>query len=385
MTTTTAATPTIDFLATARSVAPTLREASDEAERLRRCPPAIVDLLHQTRLFDMMLPRAYGGLEESIPTMVRVLEELAVADASIAWVVGIANGTGIISAQMEEATARSLFVPRAVAGGAQAPWGRAVRTDGGYRVTGRWPFASGCNHCTMLVGGCLTTPADGSAAPPEYRMAVFPIDQVNIIDTWNVVGMRGTGSHDMEVKDVFVPDDRMLALNTAPLVDGPTYRYPVLGFLALTISPIPLGIARRAIDELIALAVNKTPMNIGSKLAERPYTHTEIARAEAILRSARAWMYEIMDDIWDKAVAGREITAADRAMVRAACAHAALESVRAVEIAYTLGGGSSIYEGNVLQRCLRDVHTTTQHVMLAPTNYEPAGRALLGLDLPPMV
>jgi alkylation response protein AidB-like acyl-CoA dehydrogenase len=177
----------------------------------------------------------------------------------------------------------------------------------------------------------------------------------------------------------------MLAMAQSPRIDSPTYRYPALGYLALTISPIPLGIARRAIDELIALAVNKTPMNIGSKLAERPYTHTEIAKAEAILRSARAWMYEIMDDIWGKAVAGEEITAADRAMVRAACAHAALESVRAVEIAYTLGGGSSIYDTNVLQRCLRDVHTTTQHVMLAPTNYEPAGRALLGLELPPMV
>jgi alkylation response protein AidB-like acyl-CoA dehydrogenase len=158
-----------------------------------------------------------------------------------------------------------------------------------------------------------------------------------------------------------------------------------MGFLALTISPVPLGIARRAIDELIALAAGKTPMNMGSKLGERPLTHIEIAKAEAILRSARAWMYEIMDEIWDKVVAGDEITAADRAMVRMACAHAATESVRAVEIAYTLGGGSSIYESNILQRCLRDVHTTTQHVMLAPTNYEPAGRAMLGLELPPMV
>jgi alkylation response protein AidB-like acyl-CoA dehydrogenase len=362
-----------------------VKEAADEAERLRRCPPRIVELLHDTRLFDMMLPRAYGGLEESIPTMVRVLEELAVADASISWVVGIANGTGIISAHMDEPTARSLFVHRAVAGGAQAPWGRAVRSGGGYRVTGRWPFASGCTHCTMLVGGCLVIPPDGGSAPPEYRLAVFPIDQVDIVDTWNVSGMRGTGSHDMEVKDVLVPEERMLGLNTAPRIDGPTYRYPALGFLALTISPIPLGIARRAIDELVALAAGKTPMNIGSKLAERPFTHHEIARAEAILRSARAWMYEIMDDVWAKAVAGEEITASDRAMVRMACAHAALESVRAVEIAYTLGGGSSIYDDNVLQRCLRDVHTTTQHVMLAPTNYEPAGRAMLGLELPPMV
>jgi alkylation response protein AidB-like acyl-CoA dehydrogenase len=355
---------------------------------MRQCPPRIVELLHETRLFDLVVPKDYGGLQESIPTMVRVLEELAVADASIAWIVGIANGTSIIAAHLEESAARELFVPRAVAGGAQAPWGKAVRTDGGYRVTGRWPFASGCTHCTMLVGGCMVaSPDGGSNIMPDYKMAVFPIDQVEIIDTWNVSGLKGTGSHDMKVDDVFVPDERMLGFNMGlpPRIDAPTYRYPALGFLALTISPIPLGIARRAIDELLALAGGKTPMNIGSKLAERPLTQYEIGRAEAILRSARAWMYEVMDEIWEKAVAGEEITAKDRAMVRSACAHAALESVRAVEIAYTLGGGSSIYEGSMLQRCLRDAHATTQHVMLAPPNYEPAGRALLGLDLPPMV
>jgi alkylation response protein AidB-like acyl-CoA dehydrogenase len=364
-----------------------LREAGDEAEHTRQCPPRVVELLHESRLFDMILPKKYGGLQESIPTMVRVLEELAVADASIAWVVGIANGTSIIAAYLDEPAAASLFVPRAVAGGAQAPWGKAVRTDGGYRVTGQWPFASGCTHCTMLVGGCMVVQPDGAPSlMPEYRMAVFPIDQVEIIDTWHVSGMRGTGSHDMKVDDVFVPEERMLAFGMAqPRIDAPTYRYPALGFLALTISPIPLGIARRAIDELLALAGGKTPMNIGSKLAERPHTQYEIGRAEAILRSARAWMYEVTEEIWEKAVAGHEITPQDRAMVRSACAHAALESLRAVEIAYTLGGGSSIYEGSMLQRCLRDAHATTQHVMLAPPNYEPAGRAMLGLDLPPMV
>jgi alkylation response protein AidB-like acyl-CoA dehydrogenase len=372
-----------DVLAAARELSPLVRAAGDEAEQLRHCPPHMVELLHEHRLFDMILPRAYGGLEESIPTMVRVLEELAIADASIAWVVGIANGTSIIAANMDEATARSLFVPRAVSGGAQAPYGRATRVDGGFRVSGRWGFASGCTHCTMLVGGCLV---DSAGAPPEYRMAVFPIEQVEIIDTWHVAGLRGTGSRDMQVQDVFVPDERMLYFaGTKPRIDGPTYRYPALGFLALTIAPIPLGIARRAIDELVALAEGKTPMGIGSKLRERSLTQHEIARAEAILRSARAWMYEVMDELWDKAVRGDEITPHDRAIVRMACAHAALESLRAVEIAYTLGGGSAIYQGNVLQRCLRDAHTATQHVQLAPGNYEPAGKAMLGLDVPPMV
>lgn len=388
MATTAAAPP--DLVTTARDLAPAIREAADEAEQTRRCPPKLVELFHQHRLFDMILPRKFGGLEASIPMMVRVLEELSIADGSAGWVVGIANGTSIIAASLPENPARALFQPRSVAGGAQAPYGRATRVDGGFRVTGRWPFASGCTHCTVLVGGSLVVDGDGAPVvtngATDYRMAVFPIGDVEIIDTWHVAGLRGTGSRDMAVHDAFVPDDRMLALGRTPLTaDGPTFRYPPLGFLALTISPVPLGIARRAIDELIALAEDKKPMGIGSKLRDRAYTQHEIGRADAILRSARAWMYEVMDEIWDKIARGDDITPHDRAIVRAACAHAALESIRAVDIAFTLGGGTAIYETSVIQRCMRDVHTAAQHVMLAPANYEPAGRAMLGLDVGPMV
>ena len=372
-----------DFVALARSLGPQIRGFADDAERMRHCPPDAVELLHEHRLLDLFLPRQYGGLEESIPTMAHVLEELAIADGSIAWITGIANGTSVIAAHMAPDTARALFTPRAVSGGAQAPYGRATPVQGGYRVTGRWPFASGCTHCTILVGGCLVM--NDSAAPPEYRLAVFPIGDVEILDTWHVTGLRGTGSRDMKVDDLFVPTDRMITTTATPVIDAPNYRYPVLGFLALTIAPIPLGIARRAIDELVALAEGKTPMGIGSKLRERPNTQMEIARAEAILRSARAFMYEVMDEIWDKATSGTEITPRDRALVRMACAHAALESIRATDIAFTLGGGSAIYETSILQRCMRDVHTAAQHVQLAPPNYEPAGRAMLGLDVGPMV
>jgi alkylation response protein AidB-like acyl-CoA dehydrogenase len=178
----------------------------------------------------------------------------------------------------------------------------------------------------------------------------------------------------------------MLSLMASkPVIDGPNYRYPPLGFLALTIAPIPLGIARRAIDEVLALAEGKRSMGIGPTLRDRPMAQHEIGRAEAILRSARAWMYEVANEVWDKATRGDEITPSDRAMVRAACAHSALEAVRVVEIAYRAAGGTAIYESHALQRCLRDANTATQHVQLAAGNYEPAGRALFGLDVGPMV
>ncbi|MDP9238211.1 MAG: acyl-CoA dehydrogenase family protein [Chloroflexota bacterium] len=373
-----------EMIAAAAMLAPTVREFADEAERGRQCPPKLVEILHEHRMFDMILPEKYGGLEVDMMTMVRVLEELAVADGSTSWVVGIGCGTSIISAYMPETTARDVFRKGVVTGGAMAPNGRATPVDGGFRVSGRWPFASGSTHCSWLVGGTLIFDGDQprmvSAGMPDWRTMVFPTSEVEIIDTWHVSGLRGTGSRDMAVKDVFVPDDRAIGfMSSKPYVDGPMYRFPILGFLALSIAPIPLGIARRALDELAELAGSKMPMGSMSKLRDRAVTQYELAQAEAKLRSARAWLYELTEEIWDKVVAGDEATMHDRAMLRAACAHAAIESARAVDTAYTLGGGTALYETSVLQRCLRDAHAATQHVMLAPANYEVAGRVLLGL------
>ncbi|MBI5288434.1 MAG: acyl-CoA dehydrogenase family protein, partial [Chloroflexi bacterium] len=202
-------------------------------ERTRQVPPALVGILHDHRMFDMILPRKYGGLEDTIPNMVRVLEELAIQDGSTAWAVGIGNGTSIISAYMPEETTRAMFTPRAVSGGAQAPFGRATIVDGGYRVTGRWPFGSGSTHCSIIVGGTIIMDGDAPrmlpGGFPDYRTAVFPVEDVDILDTWHVVGLSGTASRDIEVKDVFVPEDRMLGMMSGPpAVDGPNYRFPAL-------------------------------------------------------------------------------------------------------------------------------------------------------------
>ena len=380
----TTATAPHDLIASAIALQPTIRDFADETERVRQCPPALVDILHEHRMFDMILPEKYGGLQTDIITMVRVLEELAVADGSTAWTVGIGCGTSIISAFMPEATARAVFQPRVVTGGAQAPNGRAVRVEGGYRVSGRWGFASGCTHCSWLVGGTLVMDGDAprmlDGGMPDWLTMLFPMSDIEIIDTWHVSGLRGTGSRDMQVKDVFVPDDRAISLiGRRRYVDGPMYRFPVLGFLALTIAPIPLGVARRAIDELLLLAGSKTPMGARNTLRERAVVQYEIAQADAKLRSARAWLYEITQEIWEQSVRGDEVSMHDRAILRSACAHAAIESSRAIDIAYALGGGTSIYETSVLQRCMRDAHAATQHVMLAPQNYETAGRLTLGL------
>jgi alkylation response protein AidB-like acyl-CoA dehydrogenase len=381
----TTATAVNDLIATAVSLGPTIRGFADETERGRQCPPALVEIIHEHRLFDMILPKTYGGLETDIPTMARVLEELAIADGSTAWAIGIGAGTSIIAAALPEATAREVFKPRVVTGGAQAPNGRAVPVDGGYRVSGRWGFASGCTHCSWLVGGTLVMDGDAPRLIdgfPDFRTMLMPMSDIEIIDTWYVSGLRGTGSRDMQVKDVFVPEERAVSFlgGQKRYVDGPVYRFPVLGFLALTIATIPLGIARRAIDELLELAGSKMPMGSMNKLRDRAVVQYEIAQADAKLRSARAWLYECVDAMWDQVVRGEEVSMHDRAILRGACAHAAVEAARAADTAYTLGGGTSIYDTSVLQRCMRDTHAATQHVMLAPANYETAGRLMLGLD-----
>jgi alkylation response protein AidB-like acyl-CoA dehydrogenase len=374
-----------DIIATAKSLQATVRDYADEAERIRHIPRALVDVFHQHRMFDLCLPEKLGGLEVDIVTLAHVLEEIAVADGSAAWAVGIGCGTSIIASYLPEKLARDIFRTGNVSGGAMAPNGRAIPVEGGYRVSGRWPFASGCTHCSWLVGGSLVfendAPRMNAAGMTDWRTMVFPVDEVEIIDTWHVSGLRGTGSRDMAVKDVFVPEERAIGFfSQRPWAEGPLFRFPVLGFLALTISPIPLGLARRAIDELATLARTKVPMGSAAALKDRSIAQYEVAKAEAILRSARAWKYEVTEDIWDKCVRGDEVTVRDRAMLRAACAHAALESSRAIDMVYTLGGGTSIYETSVLQRCMRDAHAATQHVMLAPANYEPAGRIMFGLE-----
>ena len=334
-----------DMLAAARALQSTVRDFADETEAGRKCPPKLVDILHENRMFDMVTPAKYGGLEVDILTMVRVLEELSIADASTGWVVGIGNGTAVLSAYVPESFARDIYKRGVVTGGAQAPNGRAKPVAGGYRVSGRWPFGSGSTHCKWLVGGSFVVDDGGTPVVkdgfPDWRTVIFPASDAEIIDTWHVAGLRGTGSRDIEVKDIFVPEELAVSLvATKPVVDGALYRFPALGFLALTIAPIPLGIARRAVDELVSLATVKTPMGSASKLRDRGVTQSEIARADSMLRSARAFLYEVTEELWEKAVAGDEITMPDRSLLRAACGHAALESAKVVDIAYTLGGGT---------------------------------------------
>jgi alkylation response protein AidB-like acyl-CoA dehydrogenase len=377
--------PDAHLVTAVRALQPEIRAAADETERDRQPTPAIIQKLVDADLFDLVKPKAIGGLESDVITMMSVIEEASIADASIGWCLGIGLGTSVMSGSVGESVAREVFAPRTVQGGAFAPNGRGLPADGGFRITGRWPFVSGSPHASWFTCGTLIYDGDEPRmlAPgvPDWRMPMFARRDAEILDTWYTGGMRGTGSHDIAVKDLFVPDDHIVRMGGRdPVQPGPLYRYPIIAFLALTIAPVATGIARHAIDEVVALAEKKVALGTQRSVRERSIPQHDIAQAEAELRAGRAFMYEAALDAWNTVERGDPASMQQRAMVRLACVHATFASVRATELAYRLGGGTAVYETSVLQRLLRDVHTITQHVQLSANNYEPVGRVIFGLD-----
>lgn len=370
----------------ARALGPRIRAAADGIERDRHLPAELVEALAAAGVFRLCVPRAFGGGEVDTATMVRVVEEVALADGAAGWCAAIGATSGVISAYLPPEEAHAIYgTPAVVTGGVFAPLGKAEVVDGGYRVTGRWPFASGCEHCAWLMGGSVVldagTPRRLPGGAPDARLMLFPAAAARIIDTWSVSGLRGTGSHDIAVDGLIVPASHSVSLVTdVPRHPGPLYRFPVFGLLALGIAGVGLGIARRAVDELTTLAGTKSPSGSRRLLAERALVQAQVAEAEAALRAARAFLFEAVGDAWDAAARDGVIATRGRALLRMAATHATTTAARVVDVMYTAGGGTAIYAASPLQRCLRDVHVVTQHTMVAAPTWEVAGRVLLGVD-----
>ena len=370
----------------ARELAPRVRELADETERGRRLPHELVEQFSGAGFFHMLVPKRVGGREVHVGVMIRVLEELSRADGSAGWCAMIGATSAVTAAYLPEEHAREIYAAAdVVSGGVFAPHGRAVAVDGGYRVSGRWPFASGCQHCRWLMGGCVIV-ADGrprllASGAPDARLMLFPSAAAKIVDTWDVSGLRGTGSHDIEVGDLFVPAGRSVSIITdRPRERGPLYRFPVFGLLAIGGAAVALGLARGAIEELSRLAASKVPTAGRRKLSERGVIQVERAQAEATVASARAFLFEAVGEAWRTASAGGEISLAERARLRLAATHATLASAKAVDRMYEAGGGTAIYAHSPLQRMFRDAHVVTQHMMVAPATLELIGRVLFGVE-----
>jgi indole-3-acetate monooxygenase len=373
------------LLERARALGSHVWACRDQIERDRRLPAALVSALAEADLFRLLTPRALGGLEVDPLTVFRIVEELARVDGAAGWAVAIGN-TGVFTAWLDAEAGEEIVGadPCAPTGGVLAPTGRATIVPGGYRVTGRWGFASGCEYSTWLVGGCLVYEGDqprrGADGEPEMRTLFFPRADCAILDTWSACGLRGTGSHDFAVHDVFVPRRRSFSRTDPPVQPGPLYRLPLRALLASLLPSVPLGIARGAIEALIELGATKTPSGLRCLLRERGVVQAQLAQAEALLRSGRAFVFETLSDAWAEVLAGRAISIQQHASLRLAATHATMCAAQAVDLMYQAGGGSSVYTSSQLERAFRDVHVATQHMIVAPATYEPVGRVLFGLD-----
>ena len=351
------------------------REHADEGDRDRRLPEVTVQALTDAGALAMCLPEAYGGPGTGPLAMIDAVIEIATADGAAGWCAGIASTTSSMAAFLEPDVARTVFAdPTAATGGVFAPNGRGVREGDGYRVTGQWQWGSGTQHCDWIVGGAMCD--DGT-----QRVCFFPKSDIEFSDTWYAVGMRGTGSLDIGVNDAFVPEPFTVQPGVSKVyVDEPLAHFPNFTLLALGIAATGLGVARRALDELVELATSKKPQFSSRTLANSAFAQTEFARAEARWRAARTLLRTEVGDAWESAVNGGQVTVAKRVAMRLAAAHAAAECVAVTDTAWTLAGGTAVFEASVLGRCVRDAHVTTQHIMVAPKLNETLGKFLLGAD-----
>lgn len=359
---------------------PVVRSRAAEVEAARRLPVDLLDQLVSAGCFRVLLPRSHGGAGADLPAAMRVYETLSRADASVGWSVMIGSGVWRDLVGLPRETFDALYVdgPDVMIAGVFSPSGVAVGVEGGYRVSGRWAFASGCPHSSWLYGNCVED-VDGDH---RIRTALFRTEEADIEDTWDVVGLRGTGSHHFTADNVIVPPERTCAtFEDEPAVDAAIVRIPTPALFALGIASMAVGTARGALDEITTVAAAKTPLLSSTSLAGSPLFQHDLATADTELRAARALVYETAEEAWATACAGDDFTLGGRARIRAAAVWAVARASAVVSAAYQAGGGSVLYHESPLQRRLRDIHAATQHFLVRPDTMVTAGAILAGQDV----
>ncbi|MGE3909531.1 MAG: acyl-CoA dehydrogenase family protein [Chloroflexota bacterium] len=372
-----------DILAAARALAPQIRAAAEEIETGRRLPIWLVDQMKAAGIFRMPMPRAWGGPEVDPLTQIRIVEELSAANASVGWCAMIGSDGGFFVPFFEESVGRALYPDLdLVTGSSTRPTGRAEVVEGGYRVSGRWQFSSGCQHSAYLVANCMIFKdgvqqfmADGA---PLTRLCYLRAEQAEILDTWTTTGLRGSGSHDFTATDQFVATEHTFNVLSSPMRRSePLYRLPFL--FIINGAGVPLGNARAAIDALVDLASSKQTL-ARTGLSSEPWVQIAVAKADTLLGGARGYVFDAVGEVWDMMQRGDPLTPRQRARFRLALSAASHMCVEAVDLMYQAGGGTSIYAGHPLDRIFRDAHTIHQHITSSPKVYQVAGQMLLGLE-----
>jgi alkylation response protein AidB-like acyl-CoA dehydrogenase len=370
-------------MAAAKALESQISAAVETMETERRLPPSLVRAMKEAGIFRMAVARAYGGLELAPATQVRVIEELSRLDGSVGWCAMIGGAAGYLGGFLAPAVARRLFGHSdGIAAGQVAPMGRADVGDGGYRVTGRWRFASGCQHSTVLMGGCMVhdrgEPRRQADGQPEIRLMLMPVSACTIIDTWQTTGLRGTGSNDFTAHDVFVPTEESVSFFDPPQCPEPLYSMPQLFLVGH--AGVPLGIARSAIDTVLELSTQKVMLPAQRLLREEGQVQETVAWAEASLGAARSYVYEVIDDLWQTLCRGEKPSPRQRSLFRVMMVYVHRIGKDVVEAMYDTAATSAVFQPNPLDRCMRDMLTACQHRVVHAKIYRPAGRLLLGLD-----
>jgi alkylation response protein AidB-like acyl-CoA dehydrogenase len=370
----------------ARKLAPLIRSSADEIDAARELPRPLFEALADAGLFHLAVPRAIGGAEIDFPTYVEVIEEIGKADASTGWAVNQGAIFGTYAARMPRQVARAIWIdtPRSVVANTPAPTAKAVVVPGGYRVTGRQGFSTGCRHAAWVAAHAQVV-ENGQIrlehGQPEARYFFVPVAEAELLDTWRVRGMRGTGTHHFAVTDVFVPAERTVLSATAKLMEeGPLYKIPRTLAFASGDAAVALGMARASVDTFVELAGAKTPRAMQALLRDQSMIQVGVGQAEAALRSGRAFLMETVRDIWGEATAGG-VSLERRAILRLATTHGIRLAAQVIDTVYNAAGATAAYEGHLLQRHFQDIHVITQHLQGRMAHYELVGRHWLGLPI----
>jgi alkylation response protein AidB-like acyl-CoA dehydrogenase len=372
-------------VARAKALAPAIAAACAAIESGRCIPEPLLERLHQSGLFRLLLPLSVGGEQTDPASYAAAIEELARHDASVAWNVYVANSAALIAAYLDVEAAHTIFADR----GALIAWGppngaRALAVEGGYQVSGTWQFASGCRHATWLGAHCPVVDADGSlrlgaAGRPAVRTLLFARREATLTYTWDAIGLCGTGSESYAVRELFVPEAFSCSREEphSRREAGPLYAFTMQGLYAVGAAGVALGVARAMLDAFVDLAQRKSPRGM-ARMADEAMVRTDVARCEARLGAARAYLFETLASVYAHADALAPLAVAERARVRLAATHAIHEAIAVTDASYRAAGADAIVAGGAFARRFRDIHTLSQQIQARAAHFEAVGAVLLG-------
>ena len=379
-----------DWLVRVDAVGPFAAESAEVADREHQLSAELMAALHEQGLFRLLLPRAQNGFELDLPDYFHVMEAVASHDASTAWCVCQANCCATMAAYVDAGVADRMWGQNPAAVLSWGPGMAEARVvDGGYLLTAKSAFASGCHHATWLgvhapaVYGPDGAPRTGADGKPENRTMFFPADGIEIIENWDVLGLRGTGSDGFAVDELFVPEEftivRATMMERRPAHGaGPLYAFPHMALHSTGFATVALGTARRFINEFLGMAQDKVPRQHTTPLRDKPVVQDEVALAEARLSAARAFLLSEVEQAWAEAIADEALTMERRMRIRLATTHAIREAKAAVDILYDSAGTSSIYASGPFERRFRDIHMVVQQIQARRAHYQAVGAFMLG-------